>query len=544
MKNSNNNSKDFLNIFANNKVLLFLIPNLICFYSLFYFYNQNFRLVLAVLFSEVLIGCFIYLVINTVIYYLLNKILKNKQKVFLVMCIISLFYSKKMKLVTFFKFISFIIVLIFIVKKFIKFTLDNIVGLISFITIILFSFTFINSLYNVFYLIVKSKDYTYEIDFKTDNTKNKPNIYWIHCDGMMNLNDMKKYFKVDLNYLGNYFDNNNYFYNNDAKLVAGHSTIRSLAALFNPDYYDNFYKDYLMDLEKVYLKEKKNTNFIVNYYELEEKRLNNELFQALGEQGYETIAIADYSPYSALYTDKFYDFYYYSDDGIGFHTPKEELRYINMENNSKFRLNSYIYFNHTRLLFYNTILYPLMENINYLDYNSLNYDDMNFDDYPYTKMTKYWNSKAIFKSIEDSYDNNKSQFTFIDYKLAHFPLFFTKYGDLLKKEDGYNLSYYVGNYIYAFNILTEMLDYIKTVDEDAVIIVQADHGIHVYEDWDLMNQLNINEIGLQEVRNSVINAVYVPYKYRNGDEDVLNEPLNISRYIVNNFVGDNYEYLD
>ena len=41
-----------------------------------------------------------------------------------------------------------------------------------------------------------------------------------------------------------------------------------------------------------------------------------------------------------------------------------------------------------------------------------------------------------------------------------------------------------------------------------------------------------------------MNAVYIPEKYQNGDEKYLSNPLNISRYLVNNFVGDNYTYLE
>ena len=36
----------------------------------------------------------------------------------------------------------------------------------------------------------------------------------------------------------------------------------------------------------------------------------------------------------------------------------------------------------------------------------------------------------------------------------------------------------------------------------------------------------------------------IPDKYKNGDEIYLNNPLNISRYIVNNYVGKNYEYIN
>ena len=46
-----------------------------------------------------------------------------------------------------------------------------------------------------------------------------------------------------------------------------------------------------------------------------------------------------------------------------------------------------------------------------------------------------------------------------------------------------------------------------------------------------------------EIRNSVISAIYIPDKYKNGDEEYLDNPFNISRYIVNNYVGNNYEYL-
>ena len=89
-----------------------------------------------------------------------------------------------------------------------------------------------------------------------------------------------------------------------------------------------------------------------------------------------------------------------------------------------------------------------------------------------------------------------------------------------------------------------MLNFIKHNDKNAVIVIQGDHGIHSFEDEYIMKELDINRKELQEIRNSVMNAVYVPKEYRNGDEKVLENPLNISRYLVNNFVGTNYEYID
>ena len=81
-------------------------------------------------------------------------------------------------------------------------------------------------------------------------------------------------------------------------------------------------------------------------------------------------------------------------------------------------------------------------------------------------------------------------------------------------------------------------------DEDAVIIVQGDHGLHTVEDKYMLKIFSKDMKDVQEIRNSVISAFYIPEKYKNGDEVYLNNPLNISRYIVNNYVGENYEYLD
>lgn len=539
MKDSN-----LKNNFLKNKVLLFLIPNFICFYQLFYYYNQNFYNTGSVLFYEVIIGCVIYLIINTAIYIFLKHALKDKEKIFCIMTFISLFSYQKMSLIYFLIFVVFILLLTISIKHLIKFSLNIIVSIISLIVIFLFSFSFLNSIYNVCTLMIKQKSYNYSIDFNVNEEKSQPNIFWIHCDGMMSFDDMNKYFFTDTKEFSNYFDINGYYHNNSASLVAGHATHRSLAALFNPIFYDEFYKEYLFDLERVFLKEKKNTKFIVGYDELEEKRLNNELFQALRLANYETIAIADYSSYTSFYTDKFYDFYYYSDDGIGFSNPSKELRYINMDKTSKFRLKSYIRFNHSRLLFYNTCFYPLIHNINYLDYDTYDYSNIDLNDFPYINSTDYWNSKAILYSIANSYDDDKSQFYFIDYKLTHYPLFFDRNGDKLDDDYSYKLDYYSGNYIYAFNILKDMLEYIKSFDNEAVIVIQGDHGLHVYKDEELMKMLNLDDVkDLQEIRNSVINAVYVPEKYRNGDEEYLSNPLNISRYLVNNYVGENYEYI-
>lgn len=536
MKNNN----EFLTKMANNKLLLFLVPNLICWYQLLYYYNTNIEWIIPVLFAEVIVGCIMYLFINTIIYLILNKILKNAQKVFCIMVFISVCFMLKMNLVQFLIFVAFTIFFVVDFKYLINFSLDTIICIVCFITIFLFSFSLCGGVYNALYITVNSRSYDYEIDFETDDEKDTPNIYWIHCDGMMTSETIKKYFNGASEILNIYLRNNDFYNNTDATLVNGHRTMRSLVALLNPYYYDQFYGEYLNDLEKQLMGKKKNTDFIVNYYELTEKRLNNELFQALEEKGYETIAIADYNSHTALYTDHYYDYFHYLVLG----DPTKQLRYFKKGDNSKFALNLQIELTHNGVLYSNSILNDLLNTRNVLNYDVVDYNDMNLNSYPFTRDTKYWYSKAVIKAIDESFDENKNQFTFIDYKLNHYPLTFTSGGSLLKANAQNSLDSYLGNYVYSSYLLLETLKYIKTVDENAVVILQADHGIHSFENEDIMKELNVDEKGLQEIRNSVMSAIYVPEKYRNGEEIYLDNPLNISRYLVNNFVGENYQYLD
>ena len=74
---------------------------------------------------------------------------------------------------------------------------------------------------------------------------------------MMNTEAMKKYFNYKHKYLTDYLENNNFYVDKDSTLEAGHSTQKALVAMFNPDYYDNFYKKHLEESEEWYINNKK-----------------------------------------------------------------------------------------------------------------------------------------------------------------------------------------------------------------------------------------------------------------------------------------------
>lgn len=537
-------NSDLLFKFSHNKIILFLIPNLIYVYKLFYYYNSNFNIehILEVSFREVIFLSLIFFFITLFVQFLLMKLLRDEQKVFCIMCFVCAFYFFRFSLIEFLLFIVFILLLVIDFKKIIKFKLDSFVCLISFIMIILFSFSLLGTTYNVGINLLKSESYDNDISFNVDEDTKTPNIYYIHCDGMLGISAMKKYFQYNDTYFTDYLENNNYYLNKDANFINGHQTQRSLVALFNPNYYDKFFKNYLDGIENYYIKGKATNSFSVGYHELEDKRLNNELFRALKQKKYTTIGIGEFNQYTSLDTDYYYDYYVHNLTLDHLIDGKEGLRYID-DSNSNIRLLSYIHFLHSGALIGNTLFYSLIEDFNYLKYKNINYKSYDTREYEYVDNSSYWVSKAILKSLAETMDIDK-KFVFIDYNLNHLNLTFDRYGNRLSDKDGRNLSYYASNYIYSTYLLVDMLKFIRDNDKDAVIVIEADHGIHMLSDEYIMNRFSIDMVGVQEIRNSVISAVYIPDKYKNGEEKYLNNPLNISRYIVNSYIGNNYEYIE
>jgi hypothetical protein len=113
-----------------------------------------------------------------------------------------------------------------------------------------------------------------------------------------------------------------------------------------------------------------------------------------------------------------------------------------------------------------------------------------------------------------------------------------------------DLNLYYPQHLYAIKQMMAQIDTILAYDPEAVIVVQADHGIHAIgpgsstvdfdsdfmfaRGYSLEDQLNLN---LQ-----VMSAVRIPPQYGELAEPL--DPLDISRYLVEHFIGGgNYEYL-
>lgn len=526
---------------TNNKLLLFIVPHLIYISVLLHYYNVNLSEGLELFFYEVWVLFLIFFIVTTLIYFLLRKMLNNYQKIFCLLCFICTFYFVKLNLFQLLSLVIMVLLLVIDFKKIIKFKLDNFVGFVSLIIFFLFSYNLFSAICGCLSFNFKTKTYDNVIDINVEEELKSPDIYWIHCDGMLGIESMQKYFGYKDIYLTDYFYDNNFYVNEDATLISGRKTQMALVAMFNPYYYDNFFKNYLLELNNSYVDDNIDTSFEVGYSELEEKRLDNELFRALAKKNYTTVAVGEFNQYTSLNTNYYYDYYFQDNNIRHINEDKVALKSIST-NNSDFRKKIYSRFIHFHSLLNRTIFYDVFDDINFLEYEEVDYSSYDTSEYDCIDNSDYWISKAIIKSLDESLKIDK-KFVFVDYNLNHLPLTYDYDGNRLDVSNEYNLGYYLGNYIYSMRLLVDMLEFIKNNDEDAVIIVQADHGIHMLEDKQILNYFNTDMEGVQEIRNSVISAMYIPEKYRNGDEGYLDNPLNISRYIVNNFIGKNYEYI-
>ena len=76
-------NNDLLFKISHNRKLLFIVPNLVYGYRLFYYYNSNMDVdhILEVSFREILFLFLIFFLINSLVFLFVNRALKNKQKV-------------------------------------------------------------------------------------------------------------------------------------------------------------------------------------------------------------------------------------------------------------------------------------------------------------------------------------------------------------------------------------------------------------------------------------------------------------------------------
>jgi len=369
-----------------------------------------------------------------------------------------------------------------------------------------------------------------QIPIKKDFTVNKdtksPNIYWIHPDGMLGVNAFKKYFNDDQEEFLTALKERGFEINNGANFEARHFTGLAIPVLMNPYTYDNWTREFVDTLvtEKLLL----NSTSTLRYL-----RLHSEFQYAFAAKNYALNVVGLLGSYYPMYNGKVWV--------VGLNgTRKKILSPESIENN--WVLEAMNFQNRFFALFMNYVMRFL--NIQGDKYQVHIPEEMNkkiFMNGWDASNSRLDFTDGLYDTLHGGYPAPK--LTFIHDATPHYPFVHASDGAIAHSENNMNPLDYYTQHVYAAKILIGTIDLILEADPDAVIAIQADHGLHGNSEADFKKAFG-DKADAKELWNSTMSALRVPPEYKTGEEHyALETPLNMTRYLVNSFVGKNYEYL-
>jgi hypothetical protein len=156
--------------------------------------------------------------------------------------------------------------------------------------------------------------------------------------------------------------------------------------------------------------------------------------------------------------------------------------------------------------------------------------------------SNYGEDEILFRYLYDALLTTESpRIFYIHNFLLHGPFLADETGHRynLVLDDPYGIPLYYPQYKFTSKFMIKSIDMILKEDPEAIIILQADHGTHLPQTqrWALNNNYSLDR--LVTLHNSVLSAVRIPEKWGGLMEPL--DPINISRLLINRYVGYNYQ---
>ena len=340
--------------------------------------------------------------------------------------------------------------------------------------------------------------FTAKNTFEVDQSLPSPDIYWIHLDGMVSLSSFESFWGVCQNDVRYELRKRGFLINEEAYLRNAAGTKIALPMLLSPHIYDSYLGIHLMNIQEgigidvrdelLPILDDDEVNIHVDII------MNNELFSALLWRGYMVHGVNTFWNVLDKYTVKGYE------SGIVRRTWKSFA-------GSDF---PFLIFQTTPLPL--GLLFDFFETV-FVDPVYLNLNDVNHE------------AKFVWKY----FDQTHSMLWY---------LFDPTYrGNTETRLDLYPV---------AFDSITasmlESVDHILAQNPNAVIVLQSDHGLHRIATQQHLVEIGLPEETILELAHSVFSAVRIPEAYGGLYKPV--DPLNITRILINRFVGENYELLE
>ncbi|MCL2839406.1 MAG: hypothetical protein FWE05_01420 [Defluviitaleaceae bacterium] len=373
-----------------------------------------------------------------------------------------------------------------------------------------------------FYVARREREIYFSRNFYVDSELPSPDIYWLWVDGTLSLEVFEQFFNESKDWARAGFENRNFqIYEYGYMAAAG--TVTAFPALFSPNFYDSIYGEILSSFRHY-----------LNYEpDFDDSRRNVEILNALSGYGlniYSDVILNSEFHWALIAAD--YEIYNILVPPAPFTSAPFHRHYNNVhsETISHFYFNDYnLISNGYQYLFHGNYreLFNLTTPLSLLPARSSR-SSIEFVIDESIVMPHYATplSRNIYRSILNIFDSKLSTFTLVWFPYTHHIPY----------------SSQLGRHTIMFETVFSTIDLILEHNPNAIIVVQSDHGIHNAAIY----QRELLELGYthEEVLilfESAFSAVFIPEQY--GGLDAPLHPLNISRELVNRFVGQNYELL-
>ena len=333
-------------------------------------------------------------------------------------------------------------------------------------------------------------------DFKIDPDLPSPDIYWIHIDGLMNIETVEDFWGLCYEHFREEIEGRGFLIYKEATLNAG-STYPALTALLSPGFYDSFFgellvrKEALLEIERREALRRELAQVGLTYAEDVMPYL--ELFHGLALKGYAISA-----PVWGEMPTSFE------------HLVRDDVRgnrgwWVSMQ-------EGYL----PELL---ALATPLDIRV---EIERLPNEVAHLEDGVEPVARFAW------RIIHEAHMHNIG-------------ILAMEKDPTLAGRDYTRYDLYPLGFEGAIENALRQIDEIFERNPYAVIVLQSDHGFHFFETQQHLLEQGYSLEQVLELNRSAFSAVFIPQKY--GGLEAPLAPLNISRELMNRFVGENYELL-
>jgi hypothetical protein len=504
----------------------FLAAGLVSSIMVFHYYAGNCSFYR---FSDcVLLMVFLFF-ISTFIYLVLSLWLKHGNAIIPV-CFICLVFWACYNVVTLYSPVIFIVlffVIVFCLTYFLSLhPVDKVtIVVLSGVVCVLFIFNFTTAVIPATKLwMQRNEAYIAKNEFVVNARKESPDIYWFHMDGMMGFNTVELILGDEQKEFKNSLTERGFVFNTEAALNVGWTTF-AIPSLASPNVYDSYIHEMLAPLSDYTSNERKKRMGLLNnamYNQLNDL----ELFSAFKKAGYDG--------YMVLF-----------DIGRGLETIPMNYRYGELEPRGSLPNILSMFAEHTVLrVFAESFSRKILEHVGL----SRIEDRIGSESFSYVNEGSWfqYNSikhydKCLVSIFEEVLEMDSPKIIYLQDMMPHYPYIYDENGVYQFINENHYMGQYLPQVKYSIRVLIGMVDRILEENPYAIIVIQGDHGVHAFDRSELAKQ-GFTDEQMLDMNYSTISAVRIPQKYGTLSEPL--DPLDITRYLVNHYVGEgNYDYL-